>query len=92
MSRPTYINCGTHGKQITAIVCRHHLDTGGPQRGVIVNSVDPEDMQCWCYDCEEMFQKEGDKTEAFREFCDFAVVCIECYERLTEYHHIESDQ
>jgi hypothetical protein len=47
--------------------------------GFVENSSDPNDLQAWCYHCEEKFQQEGDMTDAFREFNGMAVVCVVCY-------------
>jgi hypothetical protein len=80
------INCDTHGQRGSATVCRHHLEVRDRAAGFIENSSDPNDLQAWCDACEEFFIREGDKTEAFREFNDFAVVCVDCYMHLRERH------
>ena len=54
--------------------------------GFVENSSDPEDLQAWCSACESVFLSEGDKTERFRQFNDFAVVCDVCYATLKEKH------
>ncbi len=43
--------------------------------GVVENSSDPDDLQAWCAACEQMYLEEGDKTERFKAFNDFKVVC-----------------
>jgi hypothetical protein len=47
--------------------------------GFVENSSDPNDLQAWCEQCEEMFVAEGDKTPAFEAFNDRAIVCCMCY-------------
>src|SRR4030095_2637238 len=86
---PPLINCSSHGEQVAAIVCRHHLEVRDHAVGFVENSDDPDDLQAWCDDCEEFFLREGDKTEEFRRFNDFAVVCVDCYVRLRATHFRE---
>lgn len=76
---PLLVACGLHGKRVAAVVCQHLLESGGPPKGVVENSVDPNDLQAWCYACEEKFQEEAGITEAFMQFNRFAVVCIVCF-------------
>lgn len=83
------VNCGAHGRRVAAVICRHMLATDGPARGVIENSDDPDDLQAWCYDCEEKFMEEDGMTEAFREFNDLAIVCVQCYAEAVARHTIE---
>lgn len=85
-SDPRIINCGTHGTGVAAVVCRHHIDAHDHVVGFVENSDDPGDLQAWCDRCEAFFLAEGDKTDAFREFNDFAVVCIQCYSLLKSRH------
>ena len=80
------ISCERHGEGIAAIVCRHHIGARGHAVGFIENSGDPMDLQAWCDDCERMFLGEGEKTEAFTRFNDFAVVCVTCYAELRSTH------
>lgn len=40
-SDPIYVDCGTHGKRVSAIVCRHLLKPEGERVGFIENSSDP---------------------------------------------------
>lgn len=80
------IKCGTHGSRVAAIVCRHMIHSKEVAVGFVENSSDPEDLQAWCSACESMFLSEGDKTERFRQFNDFAVVCDFCYANLKEKH------
>jgi len=79
-TEPMMVDCGVHGERVATVVCRHML--GGSQAaplGFIENSSDPDDLQAWCYLCEEKFEQEGGMTEAFRKFNDMAIVCVSCY-------------
>ena len=80
------ISCDRHGEQTPAIVCRHHIDVRDHSVGFVENSDDPDDLQAWCDDCELMFLREQDKTDEFRRYNDFAVVCINCYAHLRMTH------
>ena len=64
------------------------LETLEPAVGVVENNDDPNDLQAWCFACEEKYQEEGDLTEAFREFNDMALVCVVCYAEIKERHTI----
>jgi hypothetical protein len=85
-SKPVLISCRSHGDRTAAIVCGHHVDVHDRAVGFVENSDDPDDLQAWCDDCEDFFIREGDKTEAFLAFNDFAVVCVDCYVRLRSRH------
>ena len=87
-SEPMYVDCGTHGKRVSAVVCRHLLKPEGDPVGFIENSSDPNDLQDWCYKCESVYDEEGDMTEKFREFNDMAIVCVVCYKNSKSYHSI----
>jgi len=80
------IKCSTHGVRVPAIVCCHMIRSKDAVVGFVENSSDPEDLQGWCNACESMFLSEGDKTERFKQFNDFAVVCDFCYATLKERH------
>jgi hypothetical protein len=80
------INCGPHGTRISAVVCQHLMQTEPVPVGFVENSSDPNDLQAWCYLCEEAFQREGDMTEAFRAFNGMAVVCVTCYSEAKSRH------
>lgn len=86
---PLMIECDCHGKSVTAAVCGHLVNNRRQPLGFIENSSDPDDLQGWCYACEYMFLQEEDKTEAFREFCNHAVVCRECYEEIKAFHDVD---
>ncbi len=79
---PLGIKCKRHGKRSAATVCGHLVKNQGLPLGFIENSSDPDDLQGWCYACEYLFLQEEDKTEKFRTFCNFAVVCRDCYEEI----------
>ena len=84
---PLTINCKTHGSTcIAAVVCGHMIESKVSAVGFVENSDDPNDLQAWCEDCEEMFLHEGDKTEAFCEFNRRAIVCASCYQELKSRH------
>ena len=82
---PMYVHCGSHGKRVAAVVCRHMIESSEPM-GFVENSSDPNDLQAWCERCEEMFLAEGEKTEAFEKFNDRAMVCCDCYSDLKAKH------
>jgi hypothetical protein len=88
---PMTISCGHHGERVAAVVCRHHLEVQDRVVGFVENSDDPDDLQAWCQDCEELLLREGDKTEAFLRFNNFAVVCVDCYARMKASHSREHD-
>ena len=87
---PIMISCGSHGERVAAVVCRHHLEVRDRIVGFVENSDDPSDLQAWCDDCEDLFLREGDKTEAFLMFNNFAVVCVDCYAQMKSRHSRES--
>lgn len=80
------VSCSKHGSRISAIVCCHMIQSKDRSVGFIENSSDPEDLQAWCSACESLFLTEGDKTERFRKFNHFAVVCDICYANFKEMH------
>lgn len=82
------INCGPHGERISSVVCKHMLISELAPAGFIENSSDPDDLQAWCYLCEEKFQQEGDMTDAFKEFNGFAIVCVVCYTEIKARHSV----
>ncbi len=71
--------CGTHAKELGAIVCCHHLQATSRVLGFVENCTDPDNLQAWCGECERLYISEEGMTEAFRKFNDFKVVCSECY-------------
>jgi hypothetical protein len=82
---PLYVDCGSHGKRVAAVICCHMLQCSEAV-GFIENNSDPNDLQAWCEKCEEMFLAEGDKTAAFCKFNDRVIVCCACYGRLKAKH------
>ena len=84
-TEPLSIVC-RHGTLTSAVVCRHHLVAQEPGVGFVENSDDPNDLQAWCGDCEAMFQREGAFTDEFRQFNDFALVCVTCYSEIKAKH------
>jgi len=85
-----WIDCDCHGRCRSAIVCTHHVDQREQPAGFVENRSDPDDLQAWCFACERMFVAEGELTESFRRFNDFAVVCVSCYHELRQRHWIAS--
>jgi len=88
ITEPMTVNCGPHGERISAVVCKHLLQGEPAPAGFIENSDDPNDLQAWCYRCEEKFLQEGDKTDAFRQFNGMAIVCVVCYNEAKSCHVI----
>lgn len=78
------IKCGTHGSRTPAVVCRHQVDIRDRIVGFVENNSDPDDLQAWCDEYEQLFLQEEGLTEAFREFNDFKVVCDFCYAKIKE--------
>ena len=89
---PMMIGCGEHGERISTVVCKHMLQGRPVPAGFVENSSDPNDLQAWCYLCEDKFQLEGDMTDAFREFNGMAIVCIVCYADAKARHTIPAGQ
>lgn len=79
------INCGAHGIRTAAVVCGHMIRTKGPV-GFVENSSDPDDLQAWCHDCENLFEQEQGLTDAFRNFTQMTIVCDSCYAELKGRH------
>jgi hypothetical protein len=83
---PIFVNCEKHGRGVAAVVCRHLCNSPQNPAGFIENSSEPGDLQAWCFRCEEMFEEEGEMSEAFRKFNDMALVCESCYAEIREKH------
>ena len=81
-----YVDCDKHGRGVAAVVCRHLCRSRAAPLGFIENSDEPGDYQAWCNACEAMFEKEGEMTEAFVRFNDFALVCESCYDEIRQHH------
>lgn len=80
------MNCEVHGASVPAVVCRHMLTAADRIVGFVENSSEPDDLQAWCDECEAFYLKEGEMTEAFLKFNDFAAVCQGCYALLKSRH------
>jgi len=87
-SDPLMLNCGTHGERKSAVVCKHMRRNESAPAGFIENCSDPDDLQAWCYQCEEKFDLECGMTDAFKSFNDMALVCIDCYEDAKKRHSL----
>jgi hypothetical protein len=87
---PLLVDCDSHGKRVAAVICRHMLASDKPV-GVVENSDDPNDLQAWCFACEEKFQAEGEMTASFKEVNDFALVCVACYAEAKQRHTMQSN-
>ncbi len=85
-SEPLMIDCDVHGTSASCVVCRHLATECERVVGFVENSDDPNDLQAWCDECEQLFAEEQDLTERFREFCDIMLVCTGCYAEIKERH------
>ena len=68
---------------------RDRVLPSAPRDGFVLGFVednDPDDPLAWCNDCEQMYLREQDWTEAFKRFTDLKVVCDVCYANLKELH------
>lgn len=90
-SEPLTVSCGAHGQRVAAVVCCHLIERESPAAGFVENSSDPNDLQGWCYACEDRFQAEGGMTEGFREFTGMSVVCVDCYAEAKTRHSLLSN-
>ena len=80
------VDCEKHGEGFAATVCCHLVKNNGAPPGFVENCSEPRDLQAWCYACEHMFLLEEDMTDRFRKFCDFSVVCEQCYASIKDHH------
>ncbi len=85
---PLYVDCDIHGRGVAAVVCRHLCNEKTRPLGFVENSSEPGDLQAWCGQCEARFEEEGEMTEAFRAFNDFALVCETCYGDIRARHDV----
>jgi hypothetical protein len=81
---PMLLQCDTHGTAPSSVVCVHLLEARDRAVGFIENSSEPNDLQAWCDACEQLFEREGEMTEAFREFSGIHLVCVFCYATIKE--------
>ena len=91
-TEPLMIDCGPHGQRVATVACRHLLRRWPAPAGFIENSSDPNDLQAWCYLCEEKFQLEGDLTDAFQDFSGTVIICVVCYAEAKARHSILTSQ
>ena len=91
MTEPMLINCGAHGERVSAVVCKHLLCSAVTPAGFIENSSDPRDLQAWCHQCEEKFERAGGMTDEFRRFNDMRIVCVVCYGEAKSRHTTPAD-
>lgn len=85
-TEPLTVDCGPHGKRVATVVCCHLRERSGEPAGFVENSDDPNDLQAWCFACEEKYQQEDGMTDAFREFNNFSIVCCDCYAASKAFH------
>ena len=86
---PLRINCDVHGSNcVSATVCGHLVKNNGQPLGFIENSSESDDLQAWCFACEFLFLSEQDRTDVFRRFCNYAIVCCECYQNIRLRHAV----
>jgi hypothetical protein len=83
---PRMVDCAKHGRSLAAVVCVHLLEAQERAVGFIENSSESGDLQAWCDECEDQFEREGSLTAAFKEFCDIRIVCEHCYVTISERH------
>jgi hypothetical protein len=86
MTEPLMLDCGIHGERIATVVCKHMLRGQPAPAGFVENCSDPDDLQAWCYLCEDKFEEEGGMTDAFRAFNDMVMVCSNCYTEAKALH------
>jgi hypothetical protein len=85
-SGPLMLDCGIHGERISTVVCKHMLRGEHAPAGFIENSSDPDDLQAWCQQCEDEFERQNGMTEAFRQFNGMTLVCLLCYTEAKSRH------
>lgn len=86
---PLRINCDIHGRsRVSATVCGHLVNNNGQRLGFIENSSESYDRQAWCYACEFVFRTQQDRTDLFTRFCNYAIVCSDCYENIRLAHAV----
>jgi hypothetical protein len=87
-TEPLLIDCGPHGKRVSAVVCQHLIGPNDVPAGFVENRSDPNDLQAWCHACEGLFQQEDGMTDVFREFNDLRIVCVVCYAEIKARHSL----
>ena len=89
-TEPLMVDCGPHGQRVSAVVCRHLIESSSSPAGFVENSSDPNDLQAWCHACEETFQREDGMTDTFREFNGMVIVCVVCYAEAKAQHSLQA--
>ncbi len=87
----TEIECEKHGKSVACVVCSHLVNNEEESLGFVENSSDRNDLQGWCYACEEFFLKAEEMNERFKAFTGITIVCIECYDAIKTHHEIKQN-
>ena len=87
-TEPLLLDCGQHGKRTSTVVCQHLLSVDRGPLGFVENSDDPNDLQAWCGLCEELYEREGEMTQKFRELNGMCLVCVVCYEEAKARHSV----
>ena len=78
------VECGTHGINQSAFVCKHLLS------GRKVGFWEPFDSQpdgdypdgelnAWCNECNKNFESEGSWNDAATDFAEIKLVCSKCF-------------
>lgn len=80
------VQCETHGTRTSTIVCCHLLRATDRVLGFVEDRSDPDDPVAWCNDCEQLYVREQEWTDALKQFADLKVVCDACYARLKKLH------
>ena len=86
MDEDTYVECVTHGKQQTTVVCQHIVQTlhDGKARGFWVAD-DPDNPRpdAWCSECDAKVQEtNGEWNDESEAFSGVRLLCGACYDRV----------
>ena len=78
------IECGSHGTQPPAFVCRHlNLETPvGFIEGYDPDTPDEPLYHAWCSACDAVLQEEGDWNDRSEDFARPHLVCRGCYREM----------
>jgi hypothetical protein len=72
------IDCQTHGRVPSSIVCQHLLYDGQTKYvGFILEEDAPDDLMAWCHECDARLLESG-WTNDVLAFADLKVVCQPC--------------
>src|SRR2546421_6093264 len=80
------VECETHGTRTSCIVCCHLLRGSDLVLGFVEDTSDPDDLRAWCNECEQLYMREQEWTDAFKAFADVKVMCDARYARIKELH------